>query len=158
MVKIDTWGLPTNVAGEPRMETTDTNYLSQSNKISINDYTSNSGVWLSNVSLTNNAVNTTPLDISTLGGNLNSSSAVKKVFFHGFCSMSVLSDAITIYYSNDGVNFNLGGSYRPTLNRIDNKYHFVFTLDAFTSKIYIGNNNSSGNSITALTINYTFLK
>ena len=161
MVKIDSWSLPTNNSGAPKFEVTNTSLstLDSSNeKIHINNFLTNNSIFLDNVTLTNNQIHGTVLDIGTLGGNLASSSPIKKIQFDGKCKMTNSTDAFNIFYSN-GVSDFMGSGIRPIICPADADptfYHFSFSLDSFTRYLKIG--NVCGTNITNFTINYTFLK
>ena len=120
-----------------------------------NDWSKNNGTLLSNITLINNAIETTDyLDVD--GFEATTGSKLRCILITGKCNMSNETDSFSLVYSNGGSNQTFGESIRPSLNSIDSMYHFKFEITSFTRAINIG--NKCGTDITNFTLNYTYLK
>ncbi len=175
MVKVDSWGLPVNTQGIPKVEVANQLDINVDNddietkldlvnsnleSIGLNNWSNNNNILINNITLNNNSKSSETLDIGTLGGVSLTANPIKKIFLTGKMNLTNPTDNINLFFSN-GVNYYMGEGIRPQLNTIDSMYHFTYTMggngnDGFDRYLKIG--NVCGTAITNLTINYTFLK
>jgi len=120
-----------------------------------NDWSKNNGNMLNAVYLTNNLIETSNyLDVD--GYEADSGSKIRCILITGKCNMTNVDDSFNLVYSNGGSDYIWGEAIRPSLNSLDNMYHFKFEITSFTRAINIG--NKCGTDITNFTLNYTYLK
>ena len=135
------------------IQRTNTILTKEINEAFINDWTGN----LNNGNMWNN------IDLIYLGEsslvNLKTinTNTFRKIFLTGKCNMVADTDTFSLIFTN-GFNDFLGEAIRPTLNPLDNMYHFCYIMEGWTQYFKIANINTSSNTISNLTINYTALK
>tara|TARA_R110000803_G_scaffold149584_1_gene215001 strand:- start:1072 stop:1518 length:447 start_codon:yes stop_codon:yes gene_type:complete len=118
-----------------------------------NNWSNNNGNMYNDINITHLA--TSPIfDLKTVSAT---DFTHRKIFLTGKCNMVADTDTFSLIFTN-GFNDFLGEAIRPTLNPLDNMYHFCYIMEGWTQYFKIANINTSSNTISNLTINYTALK
>ena len=118
-----------------------------------NNWSNNNGNMYNDINITHLA--TSPIfDLKTVSAT---DFTHRKIFLTGKCNMVADTDTFSFLHTN-GANDYLGEAIRPRLNPKDSMYHFTYVMEAWDGFLKIVNVNSSNNTISNLTINYTLLK
>tara|TARA_R110002073_G_scaffold332036_1_gene517408 strand:- start:268 stop:693 length:426 start_codon:yes stop_codon:yes gene_type:complete len=114
----------------------------------LNDF--DKAVLLNNITLTNNAVNTTTLDLGELCEYNN-------VLILGKCKMSSASHHFDVYTSIDNTNYYQLKQLNPRINALESGAFYHFSSHIVPAR-YVRIGNTCGANLTEFTLSYTKLK